>query len=124
MVGLREIAKVLQAEVLSGEQHMNKFADMACGSDLMSDVLAFTKVRAILLTGLTNVQVVKTADISDLSALIFVRGKHPHQDVLLAAESKGIPVLCTKHTMFEACGRLYEIGLRGCSPKDMEDKNR
>lgn len=124
MVGLRQVAEVLHAEVLCGEQHMNKVADMACGSDLMSDVLAFTKVRAILLTGLTNIQVVKTADVSDLSALIFVRGKHPHQDVLLAAEAKGIPVLCTNYTLFEACGRLYEIGMRGCSSKDTEGQKK
>jgi predicted transcriptional regulator len=122
MVGLKTVQKALQAEVLAGAQYMNKEAEMACGADLMSDVLAFTKRKTLLLTGLANMQVVKTADVSDLSALVFVRGKEPTPEILAAAESKGLPVMMTKYTMFEACGRLYAIGLIGCPPKGAEER--
>ena len=80
------------------------------------------KNKAVLLTGLLNIQVVRTADVSDIAAIIFVRDKHPESDVLMAAKRKDIPVLYTKCTMFEACGRLYSLGLRGCTAKDAESR--
>ena len=118
MVTLKKVAEVLEAQVVSGQEGMDRTVNQACGSDMMSDVLAYAKEDFVLLTGLLNIQVVRTADVSDAAALIFVRDKHPEQDVLLAARSKGSPVLYTRCTMFEACGRLYELGLRGCSGKD------
>ena len=84
------------------------------GSDLMSDVLAFIEPDAMLLTGLTDAQSVRTARIADVAAVVYVRGKPPSEDgVALAREGK-LPLLLTPLTMYEACGRLYSAGLRGC----------
>ncbi len=120
MITLQQAAEVLQAQVVSGENLLNREVKTACGSDMMSDVLAYAKEKAILLTGLLNIQVVRTADVSDVAAIVFVRDKHPEQEVLRAAKAKDIPVLYTKCTMFEACGRLYGLGIRGCTAKDAE----
>lgn len=86
-----------------------------CGSDLMSDVLAFIKSGSLLLTGLTNPQAVRTAEIVDVKAICFVRGKSPSQETIRLAEAKSMPLLVTRLPMFEACGRLYKSGLPGCS---------
>ena len=115
---IKQVMETLDAELLTPEADLTREVHAACGSDMMSDVLAYAKEDFVLLTGLLNIQVVRTADVSDAAALIFVRDKHPEQEVLLAAKDKGIPVLYTRYTMFEACGRLYELGLRGCSAKD------
>ena len=112
---LKDVCKVLDASVLTGEDSLEMPVLSACGSDLMSDVLAFTKERTLLLTGLTNLQVIRTADISDLSAIVFVRGKIPQPDLIAAAKERDIPLLITNHPMYEACGLLYQKGLRGCS---------
>ncbi|HWR09652.1 MAG TPA: DRTGG domain-containing protein [Sporomusa sp.] len=115
---LAEIQKVLEAEVLCGMEWLDRDAKSACGSDLMSDVLAFTKERTILLTGLTNIQVIRTAEMSDLAAIIFVRGKRPGPEVIVLAREMGIPLLLTARQMYEACGMLYKDGLAGSSPKE------
>ena len=86
-------------------------------SDMMSDVLAFTKRNTLLCTGLTNMQVVRTADMTELSGVVFVRGKVPCEDIVAAAVEDMLPVLLTEHTLFEACGILYAAGIRGCSKK-------
>jgi len=85
-----------------------------CAADLMSDVLAFAEFGSILLTGLANPQVVRTVEMADIGAIIFVRGKHPPPETVALAREKGIPLVTTLHTMFEMCGRLYQAGLRGC----------
>ena len=85
----------------------------ACGADLMSDVLAYVKHDALLLTGLVNAHVVRTAEMMDIPCIVFVRGKRPAQDVLEVAEECGIALLSTEHTMFTACGKLYASGLTG-----------
>ena len=82
-------------------------------SDMMSDVLAFLKEQAVLLTGLCNPQVIRTAEMMDIVCIIFVRGKQPDEDMIALAKERGIPLLSTDHRMFSACGKLYEIGLRG-----------
>ena len=112
---LEEVCKALDANVLTGEDSLQMMVFSACGSDLMSDVLAFTKERTLLLTGLTNLQVIRTADISDLSAIVFVRGKIPQSDLIAAAGERNIPLLVTRYTLYEACGLLYKKGLKGCS---------
>ena len=94
---------------------MQKDIGMACGSDLMSDVLSFVKSESLLLTGLTNPQVVRTAEMADLAAICFVRGKKPDQETIKMAESRNIPLLTTPLPMFESCGRLWTQGLPGCS---------
>lgn len=112
---LDDVRRILEAEVIVGEDLLTEDVVMACGSDLMSDVLSFVKSEAILLTGLTNPQVVRTAEMADLVAICFVRGKKPLQETTDLAKSKGIPLLTTPLPMFESCGRLWREGLVGCS---------
>lgn len=119
---LEKVRDILGAKVILGEEYLKREIISACGADLMSDVLAFTKQKTLLLTGLTNVQVIRTADISDLSAIVFVRGKMPGRDILEAAEIGKIPILVTGYTLFEACGLLYEAGLCGCPKKVLKDE--
>ena len=82
----------------------------------MSDVLAFTKDGALLLTGLINPQVVRTADVGGLSAIVFVRGKSPSPEAAAMARELDIPLFSTPHTLFQACGILYAQGLAPCPP--------
>lgn len=112
---LFEVQKVLDAEVISGMEWMDREIVTVCGADLMSDVLAFTKESTLLLTGLTNIQVIRTAEMSDLAAIVFVRGKRPTSGVIELARVKNIPLLVAKHSLYEACGRLYHDGLKSCS---------
>ena len=112
---LKRIVEVLGAEVVAGRDLLDVEIKMACGSDLMSDVLAFVKSGALLLTGLTNPQVVRTVEMADLVAICFVRGKRPDQETVQMAESKRIPLLISPLPMFESCGRLHQVGLPGCS---------
>jgi predicted transcriptional regulator len=112
---LKHIVEVLGAQVITGAELLQREVQMACGSDLMSDVLSFVKSGSLLLTGLTNPQVVRTAEMADLTAVCFVRGKKPDQETVKMAESKEIPLLTTPLPMFESCGRLYQEGLPGCS---------
>jgi predicted transcriptional regulator len=88
---------------------------MACGADLLSDVLAFTKSGSLLLTGLIHPQVIRTAEIAEIKAVCFVRGKRPPTETVKLAKEKDIPLLCTSLPMYESCGRLYGSGLPGCS---------
>ena len=112
---LEEVKEILDAQVIIAPQAPNLELKMACGCDLMSDVLAFTKEDSLLLTGLTNLQVVRTAEMANVRALVFVRGKEPDREAIALAMSKNIPVLVTDLPMYEACGRLYQRGLPGCS---------
>lgn len=112
---LRQVRDVLEAEVLGGGESLDMEIRMACGADLMSDVLAFTKWRSLLLTGLTNSQVIRTAEVAEIQAICFVRGKRPQADTVDLARDKELPLLCTRLPMYESCGRLYCAGLPGCS---------
>jgi predicted transcriptional regulator len=112
---LEDVRRILEAEVIAGDDLLNKDVVMACGSDLMSDVLSFVKSGSLLLTGLTNPQVVRTAEMADIAAICFVRGKKPGAETIEIAKSKDIPLLTTYLPMFESCGRLHEEGLPGCS---------
>lgn len=120
---LCEAKILLNAEVVCGEHLLDNEVTTACGADLMSDVLAFTKERTLLLTGLTNLQVIRTAEMSDLAGIVFVRGKRPSQDVIQLAANNGIPLLVTNWPMFEACGLLYSGGIRGCSPQGVHHES-
>jgi predicted transcriptional regulator len=86
---------------------------MVYGSDLMSDVLAFVELDSLLLTGSTNLQVVRTAEIADVAGICIVRGKQPQEETVKLADEKKIPLLVTKLSMYESCGRLYKEGLPG-----------
>jgi len=112
---LEHVREILEAEVILGANLQEADVAMCCGADLMSDVLAFSKEGALLLTGLTNAQVVRTADMADIAAICFVRGKMPSEECTRLAASKNLPMLITRLPMFESCGRLYGKGLKGCS---------
>ena len=108
---LRTIKQILNAELLFGDAYLDKEIKAACGSDLLSDVLAFTHAETLLLTGLINKQVIMTAELADVSAICFVRGKQPELSIVTLAEKKNIPLLMTHFPMYEACGMLYMEGL-------------
>ncbi len=110
---IRDIAAVLEARVLCGAEGLDQEVNAACGSDLMSDVLAFVKDRTALITGLTNIHVIRTAEMLDIHCIIFARGKVPGQDVMEEAQELGLVVLTTRHTTYTTCGLLYAAGLRG-----------
>ncbi|KUO76644.1 MAG: hypothetical protein APF77_13550 [Clostridia bacterium BRH_c25] len=110
-----EVREILDAKVLCGNNLMENEVLYAFGSDLMSDVLAYVKGKTILLTGLTNQQVVRTAEMADLSAIVFVRGKKPEQDIIKLATENDIVLLLTRDTMYTASGKLYSNGLEGVS---------
>ncbi len=110
---IKDMMELLGATVLCGKDKLNKDVVSACGSDMMSDVLAFVKDQAVLLTGLVNPQVVRTANMMDIHCIVFVRNKHPNQDTLQLAEENGLVVLSTPLRMYDACGILYSNGLEG-----------
>ncbi len=107
------IKELLDADVLCCEELLNSHVYSACGSDMMSDVLAFVKDQAVLLTGLVNPQVVRTAEMMDIHCIVFVRGKVPDETILSLAKENDIVVLATSERMFPACGKLYANGLIG-----------
>ena len=110
---IRTILELLDATVLCGEDKLDGEVHSACGCDMMSDVLAFVKEQAVLITGLCNPQVVRTAVMMDMRCIVFVRGKMPPADVVSLAEESGLVVLATKERMYTACGKLYSSGLAG-----------
>lgn len=108
-----EIATCLNAKIYN-EPKLDKQVTSACGADLMSDVLAFVKHNAVLLTGLVNSHVIRTAEMIDISCIVFVRGKVPPEELCQLAKEKDIAVMTTEASMYEACGRLYKNGLPAC----------
>lgn len=110
---LLEIRNLLQAEVLCGEDALDREVRSACASDFMSDALAYVKDQAVLLTGMVNPQVVRTAEMLDMQCIIFVRGKLPGEDILELARERGLVVMRCAKRMFIACGLLYSHGLAG-----------
>lgn len=110
---LSQVRDILNAEVLCGEDKLDCEILSACGSDFMSDVLAYVKHQALLLTGLVNPQVVRTADMMDMKCVIFVRGKRPDESVMALAQERELVVMCSPLRMYDACGKLYMNGLRG-----------
>lgn len=107
-----EAVKTLEGQFFYGEDQADREVASACGADLMSDVMAFVKDRVLLLTGLVNPQVIRTAELLDIQCIIFVRGKNPSRDMIDMAEASDIILGGTKLPMFLACGRLYEAGLK------------
>ena len=115
-----EIVKLLNCEICTDCGDIEREVNSACGSDMMSDVLAFVKEQSVLLTGLVNAQVVRTAEMMDMRCIVFVRGKQPDEALIKMAEEADIIVLKTKERLYQACGILYQNGLRGgeaCSAK-------
>jgi len=114
---LSEVKDILEAEVIVGDDILDLEVKTAFGADLMSDVLAFAKAGSLLLTGLTNTQVIRTANVLDIAAIILVRGKKPSSETIALARELKIPILATKYILFETAGRLYMKGIVGCLPK-------
>jgi serine kinase of HPr protein (carbohydrate metabolism regulator) len=112
------IREILKADVVCGEEFLDDEVHSACGSDMMSDVLAYVKDQAVLLTGLMNTQVVRTAEMMDMHCVVFVRDKKPTPDIIALAEESGIVLLASPKRMYEACGILYANGLVGNKVKE------
>lgn len=115
---INEIKDLLGAEVLCCEENLGREVYSTCGCDLMSDVLAYVKDQAVLLTGLVNPQVIRTAVMMDMVCIIFVRSKTPTEEMLNLARDNGIVVMCTDKRLYEACGIIYSSGLAGNKVKD------
>lgn len=118
MMVLTEIQRLLKAKAYLEMKLENYEVKSACGSDLLSDVLTFTKEKTLLLTGLIHPQVLRTVEMLDLVGVVFVRGKEPTQEMIELAREKGIPLLSTAYPMYEACGILYRTGVPGNSEED------
>lgn len=110
---IREIMDILDAELLTGEEFLDVDVHTACGSDMMSDVLAYVKDQAVLVTGLLNQQAIRTAAMMDMVCVVFARGKRPDPSIIDCAKENGIAVMTTTHRMFTTCGLLYKAGLNG-----------
>ena len=110
---IRTLKEYLDADVLCGEEELDREVHSAFGCDMMSDVLAYAKDQAVLLTGLINPQVVRTAEMMDMACIVFVRSNRPNEAILTLAEGAGIVVLATNLRMYESCGRLFMNGLQG-----------
>ena len=108
---ISQLSKLLGAELVCGEEYLDSEVSSACCSDMMSDVLAFVKDQGVLITGLVNSQVIRTASMMDMVCIIFVRGKTPTAEMIELAKDCGIAVFRSKLRAFEACGRLYHAGL-------------
>lgn len=104
---------LLDARVHCCEESIGRHVYSACGSDMMSDVLAYVKDQAVLLTGLVNSQVIRTAEMMDMICIVFVRSKEPTPEMIKLAEESGIVMMTTDLRMYDACGRLYSNGLVG-----------
>ena len=109
---LAQVVECLACEVLSGQDCLDREIDLGFAADLMSDVLAYAQHGGLLITGLTSAQSVHTAEIADMGAVVMVRGKRPAEEVVAFAQRRGLPLLLTPHSMFDACGLLFRLGLR------------
>ena len=120
---IREIQSLLEADLLVGEEELDSDVFSACASDMMSDVLAFVKDQGVLITGLVNTQVIRTAAMMDMRCIVFVRGKNPGEDVISLGDEAGIVIMTSGLRMYEACGRLYNSGLHAGSiiTQEVED---
>lgn len=108
---LKDVVQIIEGKVLTRAANLGREVEGGCGADLMSDVLASVQPQAVLLTGLCNPQVVRTAQMADVAAIVFVRGKTPTQDMIDLANEEQIPLITAPYGMFEVCGRLYSAGL-------------
>lgn len=108
---ISEIAAITGAKLLTGEEKLSCEVQAACGCDLMSDVLRYVQDDIILITGLTNIHTIRTAEMACIDYILFVRGKSPSEEVIDAAKEAGILVLRTTMPMYEACGLLFKNGL-------------
>ncbi len=116
---LDDVLRILEGELVTPGLSLDCPILMGCGADLMSDVLAFTHSGTLLLTGLVNPQVVRTAEMAGICAIVFVRGKVPPAETIALAVDKDIPLLATRLTLYESSGRLFQAGLPSCGVFDL-----
>jgi predicted transcriptional regulator len=107
----KEVLNILEAEVILDKEWLRGVISTVYGSDLMSDILSFSKPNSLLLTGLINPQTIRTAEMVEIAVICFIHGKHPHKETVELATMNQIPLIGTPLSMFEACGRLYAAGL-------------
>jgi predicted transcriptional regulator len=115
MMKLSEVISIVEGTLIVGNADLNIDIPCACAADLMSDVLAHARSGAVLLTGLTNPQVVRTAEMAEIAAIVFTLGKRPLLETIALAEEKDIPLFTSKYTMFEVCSRLFQAGMDSCN---------
>ena len=116
---IAEAVTILDGQFFCGEDTPDVEVFSACGSDLMSDVMAFVKDKVLLLTGLVNSQVIRTAELLDIQCIIFVRGKVPSREMIEIAQSAGVILAGTKLSMYISCGKLYKAGLTESGIRDI-----
>lgn len=109
---IKELVEILPCEVICGSDHLDTQIDYGFASDLMSDVLTLQQSNLLLLTGLSNLQSVRTAEMADIKCIMLVRDKHPSEDMIELAEESDIVILRYSSSMFKACGILYNSGLK------------
>jgi len=112
-VKLREIQKIINAEVLTGEKHLDNEIETAFACDLMSDALTFKEDKTLLLTGLVNPHTIRTAEMMDIGAIVFVRGKKPDEATIKLAEEVDIVIMTTPNILFTCSGILFANGIKG-----------
>jgi hypothetical protein len=122
-MNIREVIEILGGRVLLDNRELDEEVPRGGAADLMSDVLAFGTEGMVLLTGLTNPQVVRTSEMAGVNLIVFVRDKTPPPETLEAAREAGIMLISTGYTMYEACGRLYQAGLAGRGKVKIEDNS-
>ena len=115
--------KIVHGTLLTPNVTLTREVKGGCGADLMSDVLASVKPEAVLLTGLCNIQVVRTAQMADVCAIVFVRGKKPGADTIQLASEENIPLITSPFGTFELCGRLFRAGLSSFETVIPSEKN-
>ena len=121
-LNLRELSKLLDSKIHCCEESLENKISYVCAGDLMSDILMFSEPNALLVTGLVNIQVIRTAEMLDIAAVIFIRGKTPTGEMLDLARRKRIPLLTTDHTLYLSCGLLYEAGLKNVPMKTAKNE--
>ncbi|HSK09924.1 MAG TPA: DRTGG domain-containing protein [Vicinamibacterales bacterium] len=115
---LGEIVRLLDCTVITGDDLLETEVEACFAADLMSDVLAFSRAGALMVTGLASIQSVHAADVADLRAILFVHDKRPEPPVVEAARGKGLPLLTTPRLMFETCGLLFGLGLKAAGKEE------
>jgi hypothetical protein len=120
---IREVLDILSGRILVENHGLDEEVPRGGAADLMSDVLAFGSEGMVLMTGLTNPQVVRTAEMAGINVIVIVRDKTPPPETLELARESGITVINTGYTMYEACGRLFKEGLPGLGQVKMQDNS-
>jgi predicted transcriptional regulator len=121
-MNIKQLISLSNGKLLTPEVDLSREIKGGCGADLMSDVLASIQPEAVLLTGLCNPQVVRTAVMADVAAIVFIRGKNPPEETIKLANAENIPLISSPYGMFEMCGRLFQNGMVSLeSPVSPED---